>query len=222
METNNDNHQSLQSNSRFYSHRNRGKSVMKRFAVLFLLTAIFLTACSAKVYEADGVRLTVDWKKYQVSDGQDIYKFYVSGTEDREEVLIIYPDGSRQTVIAGNGTVLQIASEGSDESADYISPRTLYAAIDSQRPVNFLSLKPVLFSNFDPMIIILLILSIISIISILIGIYCLVAPESAWHLFAHWIVRDNEPSERGLKYMRITGVCFILEAVLIIIYILTD
>lgn len=186
---------------------------MKKLLVLILLAALLLTVCactSSGVYEADGLRLTVDWDLYQISDGQHVYNYSCEQTSDGEKIVITYPNGAQYFVIIVDGTVLATGSAQAGDISDYISPETLFAAIDDQRPMSAM-----VFQGFDGYDIIMFILAACIII---VGLFVVSDPEVAWKMRFDWLVENVELTDRALSVIRFCGVCTTVSGIGLIAY----
>lgn len=186
---------------------------MKKLLALILLAALLLMTCactSSGVYEADGLRLTVDWEQHQVDDGQHVYDFSWEETDNQERVFITYPNETQYCVHAVNGTVLALSANQHGDIADYVSPETLYAAINDQRPVS-----PMVFQGFGGYDILMFIAAAIIII---VGLFVVSDPEVAWKMRFDWMVEHVELTDRALVVIRLCGVCTIVSGIGLIAY----
>lgn len=186
---------------------------MKKLLAVVLLAALMLTACAqapSGVYEVDGLRLTVDWDQCQIGDGQNVYKFTLEETENGDKVVITYPNGAQYCVTGMNGNTLILSANQSGDISAYISPETLYAAIDDQRPA-----VPKVFQGFSGYDIMMFIMAGIIII---VGLFVVAEPEVAWNLRFDWMVEHVEFTDRALTWFRICGVCTVVSGIGLIAY----
>ena len=181
---------------------------MKRLVTLILLAALLLAGCSSGGYEADGVCLTVDWEQCQIGDGQNVYNFTWERSGDDEKVFITYPNDTQYCVHAANGTVMGLSANHPGDISEYISPETLYAAINDQRPATALEFQG--FDGYD------IIMFIIAGILIVFGIYLVAAPDGAWHILDGWRVENGTPSRKALAVMIFRGACIIAAGIFLI------
>lgn len=186
---------------------------MKKFFVLLLLAVFLLMAggCgSSGVYEADGLRLTVDWEQCQVSDGQYVYHFSWEETENEERVLITYPNEVQCCIYGMNGTVLALSANQQADMSDYVSPETLYIAINDQRPMSAMVFQG--FGGYD------ILMFIGAAVIIIVGLFVVSDPEVAWTMRFDWMVEHVELTDRALTWIRIYGVCAIVSGIGLIAY----
>lgn len=186
---------------------------MKKLLALVLLATLLLTVCactSSGVYEADGLRLTVDWEQCQVGDGQHVYNFSWEETDNQERVFINYPNETQYCVHAVDGTVLALSANQYGDIADYVSPETLYAAIDDQRPMSAMVFQG--FGGYD------ILMFIAAAIIIIVGLFVVSDPEAALKMRFDWMVEHVEFTDRALTWIRICGVCAIVSGIGLIAY----
>lgn len=186
---------------------------MKKFFALLLLSIFLLTACAqapSGVYEADGLRLSVDWKQFQIDDSQNVYHFSCENTDNGDKIVITYPNGAQYCVYGMNGNTWTLSANQSGDISNYVSPEILYAAIDDQRPVT-----PKVFQGFDGYDILMFIAAAIVII---VGLFVVADPEVAWKMRFDWMVENVELTDRALIWIRICGVFIVLSAIGLIAY----
>lgn len=179
---------------------------MKKTLALFLLAALLLTGCAqtpSGVYEADGLRLTVDWEQCQISDGQYVYNYTHEETGNGDQIIITYPNGAQYCVNGKDGKTLVVSAYQAGNISDYISPETLYTALNDQKPVT-----PKVFQGFSGLDILILFLGICI---IAVGILFMVFP-GRWK----WKIRIGKG-----HFMRVTitrGEIIVVSGILLIAY----
>lgn len=170
--------------------------MMKKLLVL-LFSMLLLAGCAEKASATYTVvtshgEFTVDQAQQTISDGTHIYKFEMSGT-GRTEVRIIYPNGS--TFWRSYDSEYSYSggwSEDYDENA-YVPGDVLLDLLERDAPSSGKKGNPLL-----------------GIFLIAIGLWHVLAPQSAWYLSKGWYYKDAEPSEAALGMYRIGGVLAVL------------
>ena len=182
----------------------------KRFALLLALClALFLCACSSitntvHFVQKNGVDYEVDTKAQTISDNDHTYQYHYSPGNSSYTITITYPNGSTYAV----ATTGRISNSG--HSADY-NPE-LYT--DGETLIRIVA--DVVHGNREPnpqfssgkVILVVILLAL--------GIFYLASPHTAWYLSRGWYYKDAEPSDAALTWARISGVIFILLAVIAI------
>lgn len=184
---------------------------MKKLLAVILLTALMLTTCaqtSSGVYEADGLRLTVNWDQCQIDDGQYVYDYSREKNGGVEEILITYPNGAQYCVTGMDGNVLFTREYQPGDISEYVSPETLYAAIDDQQPD---------FPNFNGGYILALLLGAAD---VLIGILFVVFPEKTYTALSNWFSRNATPTDRTILRTVFRGVLIIAAGLLLIVTVI--
>ena len=175
---------------------------MKKLLALVLMVTLLLAVCgctSTGVYEADGISLTVDLEACQIGDGQYTYNYSREKNGNVEKIVITYPNGVQYCVSAMDGKVLFVRAYHPGDISEYISPETLYAAIDDQQPA---------FEGLDGKYFLALLLGV-GIICI--GVIFVVCPKGVWKTFSNW-----PPNDQALPVIVFRGVLIIASGLLLI------
>lgn len=184
---------------------------MKKLLAVFLLMALMLTACtktSSGVYEVDGLRLRVDWDQYTISDGQYIYNYTREKTGSVDKIVITYPNGVQYYVNGMDGQVLFIRTYQPGDISEYISPETLYAAIDDQKPI---------FQDFNGFYVLALIFGVGIIV---VGIIFVASPEGTWKTLNGWLMKNATPTDRVISWTAVRGITLIVAGLLLIVTVI--
>lgn len=180
---------------------------MKKLLALILMVMLLLAVCgctSSGVYEADGVSLTVDLEACQIDDGQYTYNYSREQNGNVDKIVITYPNGVQYCVNGMDGNVFSIREYHPGDISGYISPKTLYAAIDDQQPA---------FRGLDGGYFLALLLSAAT---ICLGIFFVVSPKGIWKTFSNCPVRKGVSTDRALHEIVFRGVLLIASGLLLI------
>lgn len=179
---------------------------MRKLLALVLMATLLLTVCgcaSSGVYEADGVSLTVDWKACQIDDGQNVYKYRTEKHKNVEKIVITYPNGVQYCVNGIDGVVLSVEAYHHGDISEYVSPETLYAAIDDQHPA---------FQGLDGGYFLPLLLGAAI---IFVGVIFVIFPKGVWKTFS-----NRPPNGEALPVIVFRGVLIIASGLLLLITII--
>ncbi|MDO5293713.1 MAG: hypothetical protein Q4F05_13315 [bacterium] len=181
----------------------------KRIFLIAIILVLSLCACSSSTSKADtytvskeGVSYTVDRNNSVISDESHEYHYTISGTSERYDIDIIYPDDSTYWWHGdSNGAMSSSYGGGSDDYDEnrYVPGGTLCDILEENE------LRHVSSVN----IIFVIILAVI-------GVFNVIWPYISWYLGYGWRYRDTEPSDAALVFNRISGIILILIAIVMI------
>ncbi len=181
---------------------------MKKWIALCLLAVLLLTGCSPVSYEVDGVTVTMDWEKKQLSDGKYTYEYNWEKDDTGEKLTVRYPNGKEQFCQGKDGNIIASTGQMPDDSTDYTDIETFYAAVYAKRLSHSQG-----FQGLDGSGIIFVVMGLCLII---LGIFVVSAPESAWYLSVGRLTENGEPTLWSLRLFRIYGVAVILGGLFMI------
>lgn len=183
---------------------------MKKVLPLILIVLLLLTLCACsetsepytvdvgiKDLEVDPVAQTITdkYKTYQYT-----YQYEIAKTSNEYTVTITYPDGSTYyETHRPLDSEFPVAKGYSDDSAAkrYISAHHLIRALQEEVPEIFYPENPVL-----------------GLILISLGLLYIALPHRAWWLMIGWLLKDAEPSEFSMIFLRVFGVGLLLFGII--------
>lgn len=180
-----------------------------RVMLLLLILALLLSACGETspepyTYSEGSYSFTVDPANHTITHGADVYTYITSGSGDRIEYTIVYPDGSRYNY--GTSGVLSYGGFDPGDNGRYISGMVLVRAIgkgaESQQQQGIDEMLPGLLCG---------------ILLILIGIYYIHNPEHLFYMRFGWAVESAQPTEQYYTYVTAGGILLIVSGILAIL-----
>jgi len=178
---------------------------MKRFWLIFiiLLMSVSLFGCTKQQITStaniNGVDFLVDWKQQTISNGEDVYRFDLSGDSTSYNVTITYPDGSTYWYHQSDGSGYGDLSDDYSEE-NYVSGDSLVYILEAglpkrANPGNILG----------------------GLFVIALGLFNILAPYAAWYLSYGWHFKDAEPSDAALTFTRIGGGVAIIVGIVLLL-----
>ena len=177
---------------------------MKRRMIfpILLLTLCLLAGCAANsntpatyTVEHEGVTYQVDTQAGTLSDGAHTYGYTFSGDSRSYSVEILYPDGSSYWFRMDTGVGQGGWSDDYDDSR-YTDGDTLCEVLRQKAPAPRRDAPPI----------------VIILVMVPIGLFSLLAQQTAWQLEYGWRFKDAEPSDTALAFQRIGGAVVLVVA----------
>lgn len=181
---------------------------MKKLLSIIILAVLLLAACSPENeqlrVEQNGEVFVIDLHQQQIRHGEDVYSYEDSGSR----VTVTYPNGANyyQDYLGAEQT---FGYSSTYNPAQYVSGKDLVQLVlnntdevkDTGNPGNLVFIPG-------------------GILGCLLGIWQVVAPDTAWRMSHLLTVERGELTDMGRKHIRIAGVIeVIMGAVLLILAI---
>ena len=177
---------------------------MKRLLALILaLLVLTLASCASKktiaVTDWSGNEYIIDQKQSTISDGAYTYQYTCEGDADVYQITVEYPNGGTYHYEQNNG--FGTASRNSLYSEENYTSGDLLTEVLADNIVTDASARNILA---------VVILSAG-------GLFCIIAPKTAWHMRVGWQFRDAEPSDAAITFTRIGGgICIVVAAIMLL------
>ena len=177
----------------------------RKFLAVFLMLALLLTGCASgtsDTYEIEynGVRMTVDTKSRQITNGEDVYSF----TKRDQEISLVYPNGAtcEQYYI----TEHTVAGDTEGDISGYLDPDILCYAIMNEPQAGSTGMSG------GRVLAILLGIGLIAF-----GLWSCANPERVWEMENGWKFKDAEPSDLALRWNEVAGAIMVVIGIVMII-----
>lgn len=190
---------------------------MKKIIPIILLAALLLTACR---WESDAVStdpytysngektLYVDPQAGTITCGVHTYRFEIDG----DNISIIYPNGCKYIMTVRDGISYGGYTTGMNSTFfaenGYEDGDNLMAAVERFMPNNDGGLDSGGTSIMGVMC---------GVLICGIGLWSLLAPQSAWYVSHGWRYKDAEPSDAALAVESIVGIIAIVGGLIMIV-----
>ena len=178
---------------------------MKRVLLICsILLTLLLSACGASevstVYTVtkNNVDYVVDTENETISDGKYEYSYEFSGNKSEYSVRIKYPDGAVYSSSVSDSWGSGSWSNGWREKG-YADEDVLTDVLLEGAPKE-IQLEKGLAALFLAGM----------------GVFCIMSPESVWHLNYGWRFKNAEPSDMALGFNRMSGLIAVIAAVILL------
>ncbi len=165
---------------------------------ILLFICSFCVAASSYTVERNDVVYIINPEEHTISDGTNLYTYDFSGNSETYEVEITYPDGSSYWWEMNGASGFGGWSDDYDPKR-YVDGDVLCEVLREKAP----SARHLTGHG------------VAAFLLFVIGLFHLIAPETAWYLQHGWIYKNAEPSDAILLCNRIGGVAAILFGVVV-------
>ncbi len=182
---------------------------MKKALIILVAVMALLCLCSCNVKQEvytvneNGITYTVDTKSLTVSDGENTYKYTISGSANNYTITLIYPNGGEYTYQKqGNGFYSGLGSiDGSYNTEEFANGLDLCRVLEKEAPAKSFNI-----GAFG------------TVFLLAVGIFNTFFPNVSMYFSHGWLFKKAEPTRFALNMCRVSGVlCIILALAFIFV-----